>query len=145
MNTVMKLTKYVLALVVLLFAGGVYGAGDTVLVSQINMPKIPSVSRTAAIYLTIENRGSEAVELIGASTKAAGHTMIHQTVTEAGIAKMRHVDNLLIPAKGILELKSGSYHIMLMGLEKEVINKPFELSLNFAKRESVVVIVSPER
>lgn len=140
----MKLTNYFIAIFALMFSGLGAATDGNIHVSEVKMPKVPPVSRTAAIYLTIENKGNQVVELVGASTEAAGHTMIHQTVHENGVAKMRHVDTLPIQPQGILELKSGSYHVMLMGLNKEVISKPFKLSLEFAKHESVVVSVTPE-
>lgn len=114
-------------------------------IKNATMPKLPPVSRTAAIYMTVENKGDKELEIVGVETDVAHHTMIHKTVEKDGMAKMEHLDSIRIPAKGNLELKPGSYHIMLMGLDKEKLAKPFELSLLFAKHSPMKIQITPEK
>ncbi|TQV76527.1 copper chaperone PCu(A)C [Aliikangiella marina] len=116
-----------------------------ILVKDPIMPKLPEVARTAAIYMTIENTSDSDAEIIGVKTEVAHHTMIHKTVEKDGLAKMEHLDSVIIPAKGTLELKRGSYHIMLMGLDKKKLAKPFSLSLMFANGDPIQVEITPQR
>jgi hypothetical protein len=57
-----------------------------------------------------------------------------------GTMGMRPIDRLEIPAGGTVELKPGSYHIMLIGLNQEL--KPgdkIEITLTFEKAGEVKV------
>lgn len=69
----------------------------------------------AAGYLTLYNAGSKEIGLTDVDCPAYGHVMLHESYTTAsGANRMRHVDRLAIPAGGTVELKPGSYHLMLM-------------------------------
>lgn len=79
----------------------------------------PSLSDTAA-YVTLSNPGAEDIVLVGASTPAAGHAMLMETVTtDAGgtsMSGMVEVPSLTVPAGGELRMDSAGDHVMLMGL-----------------------------
>src|SRR5690606_27353986 len=64
-------------------------------------------------YFVVRNTSAQAVELTGASSPAYGMTMLHQTLTQSGMARMEHVDSIAVPAQGELVFKPGSYHAML--------------------------------
>jgi copper(I)-binding protein len=62
-----------------------------------------------------------------------------------GVAKMRPVDGILVPANGATELKPGGYHVMLMGLKEPLMEYgTFQLTLTFEKAGSVDVEVQVE-
>ncbi|GHG02195.1 hypothetical protein GCM10017783_13080 [Deinococcus piscis] len=79
----------------------------------------PSMHETAA-YVTLHNPGEQDIVLVGASTPAAEHTMLMETViTDASgtsMSGMVEVQSLTVPAGGELAMASGGDHIMLMGL-----------------------------
>ena len=64
-------------------------------------------------YFVVRNSSAQAVELAGLSSPAYGMTMLHQTVTQDGMARMQHADSIEVPAAGELEFKPGGYHAML--------------------------------
>jgi copper(I)-binding protein len=87
-----------------------------------------------AAYVTISNHGSEADALLSASTDVATTVELHETVHADGKMIMRPVPRMEVPAGGKLEMKPGSYHIMLLGLKQDL--KPEEtitVSLSFEK------------
>ena len=54
--------------------------------------------------------------------------------------RMRQVSQIDIPANGSVELKPGSYHIMLMGLKKALSTGTTEtLTLTFSDKSSMTV------
>jgi len=112
-------------------------------ISNAYMPKVPPVSRTAAIYLIMKNSTDATVVLSGASTSIAHHVMIHQTVESDGVVKMKHQSNVTIPAGEAVEFVPGGTHIMLMGLQKDTIPDPFVLDLIYddQSRQSIDVKV----
>lgn len=89
---------------------------------------------TGAIYATIENRGGSADRLTSAATDRAAMAMIHQASNENGIARMRMVDGVDVPAGGRAELKPGGTHIMIEGLKSPLVaGERFDLRLRFAR------------
>lgn len=73
-------------------------------------------SKVSAVYLVVANRGEAAARLLRAETGRAGRTMIHRSVVEDGVMKMRHVDAVeVLPGKAV-RFEPGGLHLMLMGV-----------------------------
>src|SRR5690606_34192757 len=88
------------------------GAPDGVSVQDCWIRNMPA-SLPSGGYFLIRNDSAQAVELTGVSSSAYGATMLHQTQTQNGMARMVHVDSVKVPAKGELAFRPGSYHAML--------------------------------
>ena len=54
--------------------------------------------------------------LVSASSPAAKVVEIHEMAMDGGVMKMRAVDKLSLPAGKPVQLKPGSYHVMLMDI-----------------------------
>jgi len=80
----------------------------------------PPGAPTAAIYLTIRNRGDGADSLTDLATSVAEHASLHRSIEENGMTGMRPVERLEIPAHGEVRLEPGGYHIMLERLSGEL-------------------------
>ncbi len=75
----------------------------------------PSSTTNAAFYMDIHNEGSVADRLVSANTMACGSTQIHETqIDEQGVASMRHVMEIEIPASDSVSLEVGGLHIMCL-------------------------------
>lgn len=100
-----------------------------------------------AAYATITNAGSAADALIGASSPAAATVEVHETVvmgspdpSGGGMMGMQPVARVEIPAGGSLQLKPGSYHVMLIGLVKDLkAGDTIDLTLKFERAGAVTV------
>jgi len=69
--------------------------------------------------MKIKNTGSTPDRLIGGSSDVASKFEVHEMKMENGIAKMRPIkDGLEIKPGDTVELKPGSFHIMLVDLKK---------------------------
>lgn len=77
-------------------------------------------SAPGVVYVTISNTGKEADSLLSASSDAAQTLELHETKNEAGVMKMRPVQKIGVPAGGKIEMKPGGYHMMLMGLKRDL-------------------------
>ncbi len=60
------------------------------------------------------------VKLVAANSPAAETTEVHEMSMQGDVMKMRQVNEVVIDAGKSVELKPGSYHIMLMNLKKPV-------------------------
>ncbi len=65
-------------------------------------------------YFTLHNGGDAAVALVGASSSACGMVMLHESVNTGGLEQMKMVDNIPVPAHGVLAFKPGGFHLMCM-------------------------------
>jgi copper(I)-binding protein len=74
----------------------------------------------SAAYMLITNNGSVPDRLIRAESDIAHSTELHKSENVDGVMSMRPVDAVDIPAGGTSELKPGSFHIMLVGLMRDL-------------------------
>ena len=79
-----------------------------------------SQNMATALYFTIENTSEKADTLFRVDSDIAGKVEIHETYSQGDMMGMRKVDFLVIKSKKNLELKPGSYHVMLMKLKEDV-------------------------
>jgi len=93
----------------------------TVEVGKPWMRATPKGAAVAGAYLTISNKGTAPDRLVGGSSAVAGRFEVHSMVMEQGVAKMRPVTGgLEIKPGETVELKPGSFHIMLLDLKGPV-------------------------
>ena len=79
----------------------------------------PKGSSVAAGYMKITNGGSAPDRLIGGSSDVATTFEVHEMKMENGVARMRPIKGgLEIKPGETVELKPGSFHVMLLGLKK---------------------------
>lgn len=69
---------------------------------------------TSAGYLRIRNNRSETLTLTRVASPQFGNIEIHETTTIDGIARMRPLPALTVPANGSVVLEQGGTHLMLM-------------------------------
>jgi len=101
----------------------------------------PKGASVAGGYLTITNNGTTPDRLIGGSVEAAKRFEIHEMSMEGGVMKMRELPKGLEIAPGAtVELKPGSYHVMMMNLSKQFMQgDKIKGSLTFEKAGKVDV------
>lgn len=81
----------------------------------------PKGADVGAAFMVIDNKGKAADRLVAATAANAGHVEIHEMAMDNGVMIMRELPKgLEIPAGGSVELKSGSYHLMLMDLKQPI-------------------------
>lgn len=73
-----------------------------------------------AVYATLSNRGTEADALVAAASDAARTVELHEVRHEGGAMAMRPVARMHLPAGGTLPMKPGGYHVMLLGLTRDL-------------------------
>jgi copper(I)-binding protein len=79
----------------------------------------PKGSSVAGAYMTISNKGAASDRLVGGSTDVAARFEVHRMDMENGVMTMRPVEGgLEIKPSETVELKPGSFHVMLIGLKK---------------------------
>lgn len=93
----------------------------------------------AAAYLQIKNVGPGTDRLVGATCDFA-EASLHETKMEGEVMTMNAVEAVEIPAGALLELRSGSYHIMLLNPRSELkTGETVTLLLKFEKAGEISI------
>lgn len=74
----------------------------------------PPGAMMLAGYATVRNPCPRAIAVVAVEAADFGSAMMHETVVENGVSKMRHTDRLALPARGELRFAPGGRHLMLM-------------------------------
>lgn len=72
--------------------------------------------QNSAAFVKVTNTNKKAQKIVKATSPIAKIVELHQSIEENGIHQMRPVESIEIPGGGMVELKSGGFHIMLIGL-----------------------------
>lgn len=85
-----------------------------------------------AVFLTIVNGGASDDAIDDARSDVAGATEVHETYDTGSGSGMRHIPRLPISAGQTLSFHSGGYHVMLIGLKRELrAGDKFTIGLHF--------------
>jgi hypothetical protein len=96
-----------------------------------------------AAYLTIRNSGATADRIVAAKAAVSRKVELHTHVIDArGVAQMREVPAIEVPADSTLRLEPGGLHVMFIGLERPLeAGKRFPLTLVLEKAGEVALEV----
>lgn len=109
--------KRLLVLPILLLWSGLLWAQGEMTVRDAWIRLLPG-DLPAAGYFVLENKGGQALELVGAESPAYGMAMLHRSTEKDGHSHMAEVDAVKVPAGGQVDFKPGGYHVMLMHAKK---------------------------
>jgi copper(I)-binding protein len=73
----------------------------------------PPGARMLAAYLTLNNSGPEDLVLVQVQSPAFSHVMLHKSELVDGVARMIHLEQIVIPAGGSVQLEPGGLHLMM--------------------------------
>jgi periplasmic copper chaperone A len=130
-----------LASLVLLALPTIAAAGAPVVSDAWARATPPGVDVGAA-YLRITG-GTVSDRLVGAATQRASMVHLHVVEEKDGVATMRPVDGIAVPAGKRVVLAPKGTHIMLMGLSRPLLaGESFPLALRFEKAGEQTVQVT---
>jgi len=90
--------------------------GDLSIVSPWIRASVPGQTNGAG-YLRIHHQGKQDDRLLSVQSEAAERIELHTVITENGMARMRHVQAIQLPAGQDTVLAPGGYHVMFMKLK----------------------------
>jgi periplasmic copper chaperone A len=77
-----------------------------------------TVPQQMATGLFAQITSAKGGKLVAASSPVAGVVEVHEMTMDGNVMKMRVVPALELPAGKVVELKPGSWHVMLMNLKQ---------------------------
>ncbi len=129
------------ALLALLLAACNVAKAETTLRVESAWARPAPAGENGAVYFTIVNTGSTDT-LLSVQTDVADTVELHMSMAHDGAMQMQMQHEIAIP-KGTTEFRPGGYHVMLLGLRREL--KPgdsFPLALNFKRAGKIIVTVT---
>ena len=91
-----------------------------------------------AAYLDITNNTDAPVVLTSVQSDSFKSVMLHQSSVDNGVAKMRHLDKLIIKAHETVKFEPNGKHIMLMGATENLWQmENFILNLKFSNGSNI--------
>lgn len=127
----------VLRLVAMISALAAAPAGAAAVTIENAWIRLPAPGqRIAAGYCDIRNDGAAAVTIVGFSGPL--RVAIHETRIEDGVARMRPLAGLDVPAKSTAQLTPGGKHLMLYGVDAARLGSgPVTLRARLASGEEI--------
>lgn len=87
--------------------------GEPIVVTDIRIEAPRPGAAMSAGYMTLRNPGQTPITVSAISSPQYGTVDMHETVVEDGVARMRELPRLLVPAGGEARLEPGGRHLML--------------------------------
>lgn len=99
----------------------------------------PGAAPNGAAYMTLRTTGG-ADRLVAVESPAAQRAELHTLEMAGTVMRMRPVDAIDVPAGGAVTLQPGGLHVMLMGLDKPLVEgETLPLTLVFEDAGRVAV------
>lgn len=93
---------------------------------------MPSKAMSTAAFMKITNKLPNEVKLISADIDGVQSVELHKTMSDGKVMRMVKQNHIPLPANSSLVLKPGSWHIMMIGLEKQFSEgSVHQIQLNF--------------
>ena len=106
----------------------------------------PGGAQSAALYMTLVNKGAADDRLVSVATLVAGKAQMHSSTTENGVMRMRPVEALEVKAGTSTILKPGSYHVMLTELKAPLVaGQSFTVTLTFENAGKIDATATVEK
>ena len=138
-ETNMTKTLFFLLAMVICIAGTPARAG-TLEVHAPMVRMVPPSQRVSAAFMVLRNHGMSERSLVAVHSDVADALELHNHIMEDGMMKMRRVDAIAIPGHGQVALKSSGFHIMLIGLTRDLeMGEEVSIELEFADGERLAV------
>lgn len=135
----MRKTICFLFLIVTIFVPLVF-AGAAVVVQDPWVRWLPGGRPNSAAFMVIKNESSAEIVLKSVTSTKIRAIEMHTMANDNGMMQMRKVSEIVIPANGQVELKSGGLHLMVFGLpESFKAGDEVDLTLKFSDGTETVV------
>jgi copper(I)-binding protein len=111
----MNVTRFCTGLIATTLASAAVGAAPCApTIEGMWVRAAPPAAPSLAGYLVLRNGCEAAVTVTGVESLDFARPMIHRSVDEGGVSRMRAAGALVVPAGGELRFEPGGLHLMLM-------------------------------
>ena len=104
------------------------------------IPVFGQKMKTAAGYMSVTNSSNQSEKILGVKTNFAKAMLHESSVDGNGVARMKHINEVLIPPNSTIQFEHGGLHIMFIRLEEQL--EPFvdqKVTLIFEKAGEIEI------
>ncbi|UWQ07870.1 copper chaperone PCu(A)C [Aliiroseovarius crassostreae] len=99
----------------------------------------PKMAKAGVGFMTITSKGA-ADRLIAFTSPSCNRPELHTHIRDNGVMRMRQVEAIDVPAGGSVKLEPGSFHLMCIDLNGQLVEgEMLEATLSFETAGDVVV------
>jgi periplasmic copper chaperone A len=121
-------------------------AGPSVRASSVWIREAPPGVAVLAGYFTLQNLTDTPLTITAVESRDFGSVEIHRSFVKDGVEEMEPVQSIAIPAKGSIEFKPGSYHLMMMQPKKNLFAGDMaEVILTFSDGSQLAILAPVRR
>lgn len=121
--------KFILATLVILSSSAWAG---TVEVKDAYVRHMPPTQSVTGAFMVLVNTSDADRAAVSAESSVAGTVELHTHIQDGGVMRMRQVEKIDVPAGGMMELKPGGFHLMIIDLKESLeIGQMVDIKLNF--------------
>lgn len=115
-------------------------AAEGIAITDPYVRAVPPGQPNSASFMTVTNKDGSDHALVGGSSPAAKVVELHTHTMEGGMMRMRQVERIDLPAGKDVTLKPGGLHVMLIGLNQNLVpGESVPLTLKFEDGSEVTV------
>lgn len=74
---------------------------------------------TTGAFVIVENNTDKPLAIVAASSDISDKVELHEMKNDGGMMQMSPINKIPVPAHGKVELKPGSFHVMLFDMKKK--------------------------
>jgi len=129
-----------LALISLALSMSFAAIAADVSISDATVRGMPPGQKITAAFMTVTNSGETSCDIVAVETSVAERAELHTHLHENGMMKMRQVGKVEVPAGETVLFKPGSLHIMMFGLQRDLVeDETVSLIIDFSNCDDVTV------
>ncbi len=95
-------------------------AAKVIIAKDAHIRAMPPGQKVTAMFLTLDNPSATIHRLVKVESNVSDAVELHEHKHEEGMMKMGQVSSITIPVKGSVALAPGGYHVMMIGLKKDL-------------------------
>ena len=100
---------------------GAFACDDhKVTITEPYVREMPPASKNTAAYMQLKNPAGKSIKLLEVQSDIAKKIELHNIVNKDGVLKMQPQPFIEVAANSTLTLKPGSYHVMMMGVKRQL-------------------------
>jgi len=95
-------------------------AAESITIINPRIRALPPGQKVTAMYMQLKNDSETNHDLVKVEGAVSNMIELHTHTMNDGVMQMGQVESIPIAANSTAEAKPGSYHVMIMGLEKDL-------------------------
>lgn len=95
-------------------------AADVITIINPRIRAMPPGQKVTAMYMQFKNSSANNHDLVKVESDISNMIELHTHTNNDGVMSMGEVESIPLPANTTAEAKPGSYHVMIMGLMKDL-------------------------